>query len=90
MLDPQFFPFTHLIYHTSNDLPYIQISLNKLTIQYFLHLQTEETKDNLCVVAISCSEASYCLFTNFIAPWLRKVRFIVAYLLACEFMSIQL
>lgn len=45
---------------------------------------------NLCVAAISCSEASYCLFTNFISPWLRKVRFIVAYLLVCEFMSVRL
>lgn len=53
-------------------------------------IDRKKKQDNLCVVAISCNEASYCLFTKFIAHCLKKVRFIVAYLLSCEFMSVQL
>lgn len=51
MLDPQLFQFTYLIYHPPISLPYIQISLNELTTQYFWHLQTEK-KNNIISVLL--------------------------------------
>lgn len=89
-LDPQSFPFTYLFHHPlinwlilHSDLPQWASS------SVFLALIDRRTWDYLCAAAISCDKASYCLFKVY-SLWLRKVRFVVVYVLAREFMNVQI
>lgn len=65
MTDPQFFPFTPLLYHP----PINWLTLHSGLPQWannsvFLAHIDRRNQDNLCAVAISCNKASYCLLTE--------------------------
>lgn len=73
MLDSQFFPFTHLLYHPSIHWLTLHSGLPQwANNSVFLALTDRRNQDKLCAVAISCNKASYCLFTEVYSPLAQK------------------